>query len=137
VAKINSTKPGKPYPDFPLFAHASGRWAKKIRGRFVYFGPWSDPDTALQRYLDQKDALHSGRRPSEDRTELTVLDLCSRFLTQNKHAREAGELSIGGEARDQVAVDAVMGHAREDMASVYRQGVSDERLRAVAEHVRG
>jgi integrase len=44
--------------------------------------------------------------------------------------------TVAGEARDQVAVDAVMGHARDDMASIYRQGVSDERLRAVAEHVR-
>jgi hypothetical protein len=29
-----------------------------------------------------------------------------------------------------------MGHAREDMASVYRERISDERLRAVVEHVR-
>ncbi len=29
-----------------------------------------------------------------------------------------------------------MGHARDDMASVYRETISDERLRAVAEHVR-
>jgi hypothetical protein len=35
-----------------------------------------------------------------------------------------------------VAVDAIMGHSREDMASVYRERIGDDRLRAVAEHVR-
>jgi integrase len=45
--------------------------------------------------------------------------------------------TIGGEARDQVAVDYIMGHARDDMASVYRERISDERLRAVTDHVRG
>jgi hypothetical protein len=46
--------------------------------------------------------------------------------------------TIGGDARDQVAVDAIMGHSRgdSDMASVYRERISDERLRAVADHVR-
>jgi hypothetical protein len=29
-----------------------------------------------------------------------------------------------------------MGHARDDMASVYRERISDERLRAVSDHVR-
>jgi integrase len=46
--------------------------------------------------------------------------------------------TIGGESRDQVAVDHVMGHAPRagDMASVYRERISDERLIAVADHVR-
>jgi integrase len=44
--------------------------------------------------------------------------------------------TIAGEAKDQVAVDAIMGHERSDMASVYREAISDERLEAVADHVR-
>ena len=35
-------------------------------------------------------------------------------------------------AIDQVAVDHIMGHARDDMASAYRERISDDRLRAVA-----
>jgi len=44
--------------------------------------------------------------------------------------------TIGGEAKDQIAVDHIMGHAREDMASVYRERISDTRLKAVTDHVR-
>jgi len=44
--------------------------------------------------------------------------------------------TIAGEARDQVAVDHIMGHARDDMASLYRERISDERLIAVTNYVR-
>jgi hypothetical protein len=60
-------RPSKPYPDFPLFPHAAGYWAKTLRGKMHYFGPQTDLDDALAKYLEEKDALHAGggegRRP--------------------------------------------------------------------------
>jgi integrase len=44
--------------------------------------------------------------------------------------------TLGGESRDQVAVDAILGHSREDMASIYRERIRDERLKAVTDYVR-
>ena len=45
-------KPSKPRPDFPLYRHASGQWAKKIRGKVHYFG--TEPQGALESYLARK-----------------------------------------------------------------------------------
>jgi integrase len=86
-------KPSKPYPEFPLFPHAAGVWAKKIRGKMHYFGPWADPDGALKKYLEQKDALHAGRKPREATEGVTVKDLANRFLNAKKALMDAGELS--------------------------------------------
>src|SRR4051794_11001388 len=86
-------KPAKPYPEFPLFPHATKRWAKKIRGKMHYFGPWSDPDGALKKYLDQRDALHAGRKPRADTDYLTLRDLLNRFLTSKKVLLDAGEIT--------------------------------------------
>src|SRR5262245_39317868 len=96
MSEANSTapaKPAKPYPDFPLFAHATGRWAKKIRGKMHYFGPWADPDAAIAKYLEQKDALHAGRKPRPDPQAMTVKDLANAFLNAKQALVEAGELS--------------------------------------------
>lgn len=56
-------KPKKPSKDFPLYAHRVGRWAKKIRGRTIYFTHrGKDPKgvKALEMWLEQKDALLAG-----------------------------------------------------------------------------
>src|SRR5262245_50449593 len=86
-------KPDKPYPEFPLFPHAAGVWAKKIRGKMHYFGPWDDPDEALASYLKQKDDLHAGRTPRAAAAELTVKELVNTFLNAKRSLVDSGELS--------------------------------------------
>jgi integrase len=90
---VRPDKPAKPYPDFPLTAHPVGQWCKKIRGKIHYFGPWNDPDGALEKYLEQRDDLHAGRTPRADPASLTVKDIANAFLNAKKDALEAGELS--------------------------------------------
>src|SRR5216684_8600943 len=85
-------RPKKPFAEFPLFPHQAGVWAKKIRGKLHYFGPWSDPDGALQKYLEQKEALHAGRTPRPETAALTVKALCNHFLNAKQARVEAGEL---------------------------------------------
>ena len=93
TSKPVRSKPGKPYPEFPLTAHPAGYWCKKIRGKLHYFGPWDDPDGALAKYLEQKDTLHAGRTPRPDPRDLTVKDVANAFLNAKQQAVEAGELS--------------------------------------------
>ncbi len=88
-----SDKPIKPRPDFPLFPHATRRWAKKVRGRLHYFGPWDDPDGALAKWLEQKDDLLAGRKPRTPSDDLTLGELCNRFLSSKRNLLDAGELS--------------------------------------------
>ncbi len=63
TVKARKSKPNKPYNEFPLFPHANGCWAKKIRGKLHYFGKRDDCDSGLQKFLDEKNELHVGRTP--------------------------------------------------------------------------
>ena len=88
-----STKITKPYKDFPLFPHAMGRWAKKIRGKFHYFGPWKNPDEAMKKYLAQRDDLQAGQAPRISSDGFNVCDLVNRFLTARQHLVDTNELT--------------------------------------------
>lgn len=92
----SAKKPAKPRPDFPLFPHATGYWAKKVRGKLVYFGKIAnDPKgvAALNLWLDQKDELLAGRTPRSTPDGLTVRDICNHFLTAKEQQRGSGELA--------------------------------------------
>jgi integrase len=103
-------KPSKPYPDFPLFPHATRRWAKKIRGQIHYFGPWNDPDAALKKYLEQKDALHAGRKPREVTEGVTLKELCNRFLNAKRDMVGSGELTNRSWQDYKASCDLIVSH---------------------------
>jgi hypothetical protein len=84
-------KPERP-EGFRLFAHAACVWAKKVRGKLHYFGPWSDPDGSLNKSLDEKDDLLAGRNPRR-RDGLNVGDLCNRFLSAKRALVDAAEMT--------------------------------------------
>ena len=85
-------KPAKPYKDFPLFPHLSGQWAKKIKGKLHYFGPWEDWEEALKRYKRECDDLQLGLTPQRA-DGFTVKNMIDGFLTLKQQQFRAGEVS--------------------------------------------
>jgi len=92
ASPAKSAKPPKPHPDYPFYAHASGQWAKRVRNKVHYFGPWSDPDAALAKWLKEKDDLLAGREP-EDGDGLTIGRLANLFLTSKQRLVDSKELT--------------------------------------------
>lgn len=100
-------KPKKPYKDFPLTPHASGKWQKKILGKIHYFGKWAKREKgklvripgdgwkeALELYKAQADDLHAGRVPRARKAGAAkVKDLCNDFLNSKEALLNSGELS--------------------------------------------
>lgn len=91
--KTGAKKPAKPHPDFPLTANPCGQWSKKIKGKVHYFGVWSDPDAALQRYRAQIDAILAGATPTEPNGPGTVGWLCNTFMDAQQAKHDAGDLA--------------------------------------------
>ena len=98
-ARKDLPRPPKPRPDYPLFPHASGCWAKKIRGKLHYFGSWrSDPTgiVAEKWFERQWPFLKDGRVPPQfdDLSDgCTIKDLANEFLTRSESRVENQELS--------------------------------------------
>lgn len=99
-------KPDKPYPNFPLFAHARGYWAKKVDKRQLSFGRWelkSEADKGAAYEASWKAALANFNkyledvavgRSLEERPEEASLKLqCDAYLTRQHRRFEAGEIT--------------------------------------------
>lgn len=99
LAKLYAKRKQKPRrpPGFPLFCHSNGQWAKKVRGKLVYFGKVADDPTGIKArdlWLEQRDDLLAGRKPRPKGGDgLTIQTLVNTFLTAKLRAREAGELA--------------------------------------------
>ena len=92
---VNQNRVRKARSEFPLFPHASHRWANKIRGKFQYFGGMRDDrdgQRALKLWQDQKDDLLAGRVPRDRARDLQIVDLINAFLTAKKRLLGSNEI---------------------------------------------
>ena len=102
--------PDKPYADFPLFAHQTGRWAKKIRKKLRFYGRWgrvaagkvvavedvdksaADALTEFQRCWPFHSQGLDAPEPDGEQ-HLTLKELSNTFLANKKNRMQSGELS--------------------------------------------
>jgi integrase len=94
---VKTPKVKKPYPEYPLFAHASNQWAKKIKGRMWYFGTLDDHVAALDKYNEQIHDIQAGRDPRRTRkqisaAELSVYDMTNLYLARQEARIKTGEV---------------------------------------------
>jgi integrase len=106
-----------------------GRWAKAIF-ELTNVSDTGATETAKKYRSNNDNAI--GKEFVKLLAEAKIERKQGRSFYALRHVFE----TVAGESRDQVAVDHIMGHARDDMASLYRERISDERLLVVTEYVR-
>lgn len=77
--------------DCPLFLHRNGQWAKKVRGRLLYFG--TDLDAALKKWATEKDYHLAGLTPPKRSDAPTVEELANVFYDQQLAQAQRGLVS--------------------------------------------
>ncbi len=95
MTKAKTAIAKKPRKDFPLFVHARGYWCKKVCGKLRYFGKVRDDPkgrAALEKWLEQKDALLAGKVPRPKAVGLTIRDLANRFLSAKRDLVNSSEI---------------------------------------------
>ena len=93
---VPTRKTGKTSLRLPLVPPRHGRSAKKIRGKFHYFGKVADdPEgkAALVSWLDQKDDLLAAAHPRVKVEGFTVENLANAFLAAKRHLLDTQEIS--------------------------------------------
>lgn len=101
------------HPDFPLFPHPAGYWAKKVRGKLFYFGKVAD-DPKGQAALDEwdrvKESRLAGREPRPKAEGITVGELCDRFLQAKEQLVGTKEITAKTFADYKRVTDRVVRH---------------------------
>lgn len=111
LIKGKPTVPPKPYAAYPLFAHQSGRWAKKVKQKIRFYGRWGrvvggkmtpleDQDKAAADALAEFNRCWPFHSQSKDapavgsEAGVTLLELVNKFIETKKERMENGELSV-------------------------------------------
>ena len=97
--------------------------------------PKADADAALVFITKYGDSW-GARPPTITHETRKLLDKAGISGHRNFYTLRHTFRTVADAAKDQPAADHIMGHESPHMSSHYREGIDDERLRAVAGHVR-
>lgn len=113
-ASATLARPEKPFPEFPLSPHSSGKWQKKHKGKIYYFGAWARREkgelvrvegdgweAALREYQDwekYRKPYLGGKEPEpqpEPEPEgLTLFDVYAQYLEAKSAEVDTGDIQM-------------------------------------------